>query len=59
MTGVAGSSAAVGTVALWFSGCFAVKYGDRLAGFDFGVAGGGIRISDKGSGDMDSASELS
>lgn len=33
--------------------------GDLLAEADFGVAGGGIRTSDSGSGDIDSASELS
>ena len=39
--------------------CCAVRYGDFPAEADLGVAGGGIRASDKGSGDIDSASELS
>jgi len=34
-------------------------YGDLLADPDLGVAGGGIRASDNGSGEIDSASELS
>ena len=38
---------------------FATICGDLLEEMDFGVAGGGIRISDNGSGDIDSASELS
>lgn len=38
---------------------FATIWGDLLAEADFGVAGGGIRISDKDSGETDSASELS
>ena len=37
----------------------AVRYGDLLAELDLGVAGGGIKISDRGSGDTESAPELS
>ncbi len=39
--------------------CCAARYGDFPAEADRGVAGGGIRASDNGSGDIDSASELS
>lgn len=38
---------------------WAARYGDLPAVADLGVAGGGIRASDNGSGDIDSASELS
>lgn len=38
---------------------FATIGGDLLPEADFGVAGGGIKISDNDSGDIDSASELS
>ena len=59
--GVAGalSILGVGAGADCEAPCFAARYGDLLAGVDLGVAGGGISISDKGSGDIDSASELS
>ena len=59
--GVAGALSNIGKGAGtgWDPGCFAAKCGDLLAGVDLGVAGGGIKISDKGSGDIDSASELS
>lgn len=38
---------------------FAASGGDLLAEAEWGVTGGGISISDRGSGDIDSASELS
>lgn len=56
--GVAGLSVVGGMGADWDPG-FAANCGDWVREADFGVAGGGIRISDNGSGDMDSASELS
>lgn len=37
----------------------AVRYGDLLAELDLGVAGGGIRTSVRGSGETESAPELS
>jgi len=37
----------------------ASRYGDLLAELDLGVAGGGMRISDRGSGETESAPELS
>ena len=43
----------------WDPGCFALRYGDLLEELDLGVAGGGIKMSDRGSGDIDPASELS
>lgn len=59
--GVAGALSEVdkGAGTGWDPDCFAARYGDLLAGVDLGVAGGGISISDKGSGDIDSVSELS
>ena len=59
--GVAGalSRLGVGAGAAWDPVCLAARYGDRLADVDLGVAGGGMSISDKGSGEIDSASELS
>jgi len=59
--GVAGSLpiVGVGAGAGPVPGCFAARYGDLLADVDLGVAGGGINISDKDSGDIDSASEVS
>lgn len=39
--------------------CFARREGDLLVVPDLGVAGGGIRTSDKDSGEIDPASELS
>ncbi len=59
--GVAGALSIIGegTGTGCEAGCFAARYGDLLADMDLGVAGGGISISDNGSGDIDSASELS
>lgn len=56
--GVAGLSLIRGMGADWNPG-FATICGDLLAEADLGVEGGGIRISERGSGDIDSASELS
>ena len=54
------SSAAIAGLGCWCPlAILAVRYGDLLAEIDLGVAGGGIKISDKGSGDTDSAPELS
>lgn len=56
--GVAGSLSMASMGADWEPACFAARYGDLPADVDLGVAGGGINISDKGSGDTESASEL-
>ena len=37
----------------------ATMYGDRLAEVDLGAGGGAMRISDKGSGEIESEAELS
>lgn len=57
--GVAGLSSVAGNGAECGPDEAAAIWGDLLAEADFGVAGGGIKTSDRGSGDMDSASELS
>lgn len=57
--GVAGSPLVSCKEAGWFPFCLALRYGDLLAELDLGVAGGGIRISDNGSGETESCPELS
>lgn len=57
--GVAGSSLFSIVEAALEPCCFARIDGELLVALDLGVAGGGIRTSDKDSGEMDSASELS
>ena len=57
--GVAGSPFASCKGAAWRPFCLALRYGDLLAEVDLGVAGGGIRISDNGSGETESGPELS
>lgn len=57
--GVAGSSGIEVVGAELEVRFFASKEGDWPAVLDLGVAGGGINISDSGSGEIDSASELS
>lgn len=57
--GVAGSLLAASSGADLEPFSFPVKYGDFPAEPGLGVAGGGIRASDKDSGETDSASELS
>jgi len=57
--GVAGSSLFPVVEAAVEACCFARRDGDLLVVLDFGVAGGGMRTSDKDSGEIDSASELS
>jgi len=57
--GVAGSLLMASSGADLDPTCCAVRYGDLPAVAEFGVAGGGIRASDNGSGEIDSASELS
>ena len=57
--GVAGSSDIPDAEAEIEACCFASRDGDLPAVLDLGVAGGGIKISDRDSGEMDSASELS
>lgn len=57
--GVAGSSDMDVVGAELEAGCFATSEGERPAVLDLGVAGGGINISDRDSGEIDSASELS
>ena len=57
--GVAGSLVIAGVEAGKYPARFACRYGDLPADPGLGVAGGGIKISERGSGDIDSASELS
>lgn len=57
--GVAGLSSVAGNGAECGPDEAAAIWGDLLAEADLGVAGGGIKTSDSGSGDMDSPSELS
>ena len=57
--GVAASPLMATIGADWDPGCVALRYGDLLEELDLGVAGGGIKMSDRGSGDIDPASELS
>ena len=57
---MAGFSLAIETISpLLGPFCFASRYGDLLAEPDLGVAGGGISTSERGSGDTESAPELS
>lgn len=57
--GVAGLSSVAGIGADCGPEVAGTIWGDLLAEADLGVAGGGIKTSDNGSGEMDSASELS
>ena len=57
--GVAGLSSVASTGAACDPDVAALIWGDLLAEADLGVAGGGIKTSESGSGEMDSASELS
>lgn len=57
--GVAGSLLMASSGADFEPFSFPARYGDRPADPGLGVAGGGMRASDRDSGDTDSASELS
>ena len=57
--GVAGSPFESTAIAAESSACLGGIWGDFPAELDLGVAGGGIKTSESGSGETESASELS